>query len=257
MTPNLRHEDMTLDDLEGDQHASGIGPAHGTEGSHDPPPQPISMPDTLSRNDRPLSREIFPSPLSRDLFKTTIVTHAHAYASAGGTSAQRSVQTGTASNTTECPAFRTVLQRSRTAIEEKAANIWATATPTRRNRDLQFNSQSPTGAIAERPCIGGRAWPAVIFPEKEHEYPFLLWRASTPGLLSHWRTENRSWSGRGTVTATGIPDIPTLEPRASTGHQLGAAETLFEDSSRDRFLAFDRIDEDPVRTEIDSFHVRD
>ena len=62
---------------------------------------------------------------------------------------------------------------------------------------------------------------------------------------------NRSRSGRGTVAVTGIPDIPTFDPRASTGHQLGAPETLFGDLSRDRFLPSDRIDEDPVRADLD------
>ena len=39
--------------------------------------------------------------------------------------------------------------------------------------------------MTERPCIGGRAWPSVIFEKPEHEYAFALWCNSTLELLMH------------------------------------------------------------------------
>ena len=140
---------------------------------------------------------------------------------------------------------------TQTSINEKAANIWATATRAHYNLDLQFNAQSLIGVMTERPSIGGRAWPSVIFDDEDHEFPFLLWCNSTLGLLVHWWLANKSQSSRGTITITGIPDIPTLDPRAMTNDQLNASKTLFCDLSDKRFLPFDQIDEDPVRAELD------
>ncbi len=105
--------------------------------------------------------------------------------------------------------------------------------------------------MTERRCIGGRAWPSVIFENPEHEYAFALWCNSTLGLLMHWWTSNKTQSGRGTTTVTGIPNIPTLDTRALTAEQHAAARTVFEAMRDLRFLPFDQIDEDPARAELD------
>ncbi len=134
---------------------------------------------------------------------------------------------------------------------EKAGRIWRTAARAHYNRDLQFNSQSLVVAMTERPCIGGRAWPSVVFEDAEHEYAFALWSNSTLGLLLHWWTSNKTQSGRGTTTVTGIPNIPTLDVRTLTGEQLAAAKAVFGEMRLRRFLPFDQIDEDPARAELD------
>ena len=136
-------------------------------------------------------------------------------------------------------------------MSAKAAGIWATATRAHYNRDLRFNSQSLIVGMTERRCIGGRAWPSVVFTNPEHEYAFALWCNSTLGLLMHWWRSNKTQSGRGTTTVTGIPNIPTLDTRALTAEQHAAARVAFE-AMRDRgFLPFDQIDEDPMRAELD------
>ena len=136
-------------------------------------------------------------------------------------------------------------------IRKKARDIWETATRVHYNRDLRFNSQSLIVAMTERRCIGGRAWPSVIFEEPRHEYAFALWCNSTLGLLMHWWVTNKTQSGRGTTTVTGIPNIPTLDMRKLTGKQLAAARSAFDAMKGRRFLPFDQIDEDPVRAELD------
>ena len=105
--------------------------------------------------------------------------------------------------------------------------------------------------MTERPCIGGRAWPSVIFRNREHECAFALWCNSTLGLLMHWWMSNKTQSGRGTTTVTGIPNIPTLDTRALTAEQHAAAKAAFEAMRERRFLPFDQIDEDPARAELD------
>ena len=136
-------------------------------------------------------------------------------------------------------------------ITDKAAQIWVTATRAHYNRDLRFNSQSLIVAMTNRPCIGGRAWPSVIFQDPEHEYAFALWCNSTLGLLMHWWATNKTQSGRGTTTVTGIPNIPTLDVRRLTEKQLTAAKNAFAAIRELRFLPFDQINEDPVRAELD------
>ena len=136
-------------------------------------------------------------------------------------------------------------------LMEKAASVWGTATRAHYNRDLRFNSQSLIVAMTDRPCIGGRAWPSVIFENREHEYAFALWSNSTLGLLLHWWVANKTQSGRGTNTVTSIQQIPTLDVRVLTDGQMASAKTAFEALQERRFLPFDQIDEDPARAELD------
>ena len=134
---------------------------------------------------------------------------------------------------------------------DEAARIHATATRAHYNLDLQFNSQSLVVAMTERPCIGGRAWPSVIFENPDHEYAFALWSNSTLGLLMHWWMANKTQSGRGSTTVTGIPRIPTLDVRRLSPEQHERARAAFEGLGDARFLPFDQIDQDDARKELD------
>ena len=136
-------------------------------------------------------------------------------------------------------------------LSEMAARVWDTATRAHYNRDLRFNSQSLIVGMTERPCIGGRAWPSVIFDNRDLEYLFALWSNSTLGLLLHWWEANKTQSGRGTTTITGIQQIPTFDVRTLTDEQLTLAKDVFKEFQGRRFLPFDQIDEDPVRAKLD------
>lgn len=135
--------------------------------------------------------------------------------------------------------------------QDEAVRVWTTATRAHYSRDLRFNSQSLIVALTESPCLGGRAWPTVILENPEHEYAFALWCNSTLGLLLHWWMSNKTQSGRGTTTVTGIPNIPTLDTRELTVEQHAAAKAAFDAMREHRFLPFDQIDEDPARAELD------
>ena len=137
------------------------------------------------------------------------------------------------------------------ALQAKAAKIWETATFTHYNRDLRFNSQSLVVATTERACVGGRSWPSVVLQKPEHVYPFALWCNSTLGLLLHWWVANKTQSGRGMTSVTGIPNMPTLDLRELLGDQVDAAKVVFGDLKTLRFLPFDQIDEDLARAELD------
>ena len=134
---------------------------------------------------------------------------------------------------------------------DEAARIHATATRAHYNTDLRFNSQSLIVAMTERKCIGGRAWPSVIFENPDHEYAFALWSNSTLGLLMHWWMANKTQSGRGSTTVTGIPRIPTLDVRKLSDEQHEQARVAFDSLRSERFLPFDQIDADDARKELD------
>ena len=136
-------------------------------------------------------------------------------------------------------------------IDEKVRRVQATATRAHYTIDLQFNSQSLVVAMTERPCIGGRAWPSVIFENPDHEYTFALWSNSTLGLLMHWWMANKTQSGRGSTTLTTIPTIPALDVRRLSDAQHEQARAAFEALSGARFLPFDQIDKDDARKELD------
>jgi predicted RNA methylase len=147
--------------------------------------------------------------------------------------------------------IREVSGRVPEALLTRAETRWATAARAHYNQDLRFNSQSIIIATTEHPCIGGRAWPTVVFEDETHDFAFALWCNSTLGLLCHWWMSNKTQEGRGTTTVTGIPSISTLDLRALSAAQHDAAHNTFEALSSERFLPFDQIDEDAARAELD------
>ncbi len=136
-------------------------------------------------------------------------------------------------------------------IDKKAAEIWATATRAHYNLDLRFNAQSIIVAMTQQKCLGGRAWPSVMFTSSRHEYTFSLWCNSTLGLLLHWWVSNKTQAGRGTSSVTAIPNIPTLDTHALSDAQHAEAKRQFGLLKDERFLPFDQIDEDPARAKLD------
>ena len=173
------------------------------------------------------------------LYRTVIEQRARA--AVGSTASQGALSAEVAKRTKEAIA----------TLRKKAKRILSTATRAHYNRDLRFNSQSLIVAMTERPCIGGRAWPSVVFENRDHEYVFALWCNSTLGLLLHWWSSNKTQSGRGTTTVTGIPNIAALDTWALTAEQHAAAKAAFEAMRGRRFLPFDQMDEDPARAELD------
>ena len=139
-------------------------------------------------------------------------------------------------------------------INKKAEAIWATATHTHIATDLRYNSQSLCVSMTEVDCIGGRAWPSVIFPSEHRstwEPVFAVWANSTLGVLCHWWIAGRQQGGRGVTTVSALPALPTLDLRALTDAQLAAAARIFEDMKHCPMLPVNQIDADPVRAELD------
>ena len=119
-------------------------------------------------------------------------------------------------------------------MEQKAADVWMTASRVHISRGFRFNSQPLAVAFTEQRSIGGRAWPNVIFDDERYDYAFAVWSNSTLGLLSYWWHSNRQVAGRGDITVTSAETLPILDLRALTQAQLATARDIF-----DQFRALD------------------
>lgn len=137
-------------------------------------------------------------------------------------------------------------------LREKAARIWETASRCHFNYDFRFNSQSTAVVITEQPTIGGRAWPSLRFRDPRHEVAFVLWTNSTLGLLIYWWRASKQQSGRGSITLTRLPDLPTLDFRTLSDETLGKAACRFDELKALHLSPFDQIDIDGQRHEIDA-----
>ena len=119
--------------------------------------------------------------------------------------------------------------RVRAGFENKADAVWQTASRAHLSRGFRFNSQPLAVALTEQDSIGGRAWPNVKFTNRRHDYAFVVWANSTPGLLSYWWHSNRQVAGRGDITIRSAESLPVLDFRTLTEDQLATAESIFNE----------------------------
>ena len=136
-------------------------------------------------------------------------------------------------------------------MEDKASEVWATASRPHLNLDFTFGSQALAVAFTDADSIGGRVWPNVIFSDKRFDYAFLVWGNCTLGLLSYWWHSNRQQSSKASVTISTAGSLPVLDFHALTDDQLVMAEMIF-DEFRDKELKPAYLaDADPNRALLD------
>ena len=139
----------------------------------------------------------------------------------------------------------------RSSMETKAATVWATASRSHVNRDFRFNSQPLSAAFTERECVGGHAWPNVIFEDKRFDFPFTVWGNCTLGLFMYWWHSNRQQSGRGRTTIRAAESLSVLDFRALSDDQLATAEDIFNDFRNRELKPAYLADADPNRALLD------
>jgi len=125
--------------------------------------------------------------------------------------------------------------QARTGMEDKANELWDTASRAHISRGFRFNSQPLAVAMTDEVSAGGRAWPNVKFNDTRFDAVFAVWGNSTLGMLSYWWHSNRQVAGRGDITIHSVESLPTLDVRTLTDAQLGKAEEIF-DEFRDKEL---------------------
>ena len=73
----------------------------------------------------------------------------------------------------------------RLGMEDRASEIWATASRAHISRGFRFNSQPLAVAFTDQLSAGGRGWPNVSFDNASYNYAFTVWGNSTLGIMSY------------------------------------------------------------------------
>ena len=134
---------------------------------------------------------------------------------------------------------------------EKAQRILGRNSRIHQNIGLQFNASSLSVLFTEKPAIGVRSLPNVLFENPSYDYAFALWGNSTLGLLCYWMCCNKVQEGRGAIRLTLLRSMPTLDMRQLDQAALQNAERIFEEMKHKRMLPFNQMFEDVVRQELD------
>ncbi len=96
---------------------------------------------------------------------------------------------------------------------DKAAQIWRSATHLHINVIMSFNGNSTVAGFTARRSLGGRAWPTVKAESVDHEKALCVWLNSTLGMAVYWLESNRTQGGRGQSSPTAIPSVSVLDVR--------------------------------------------
>ena len=136
-------------------------------------------------------------------------------------------------------------------MEERAAELWATASRAHLNRDFRFNSQPLGVATTETVSIGGTVWPNVSFSNDRFNYVFAEWGNSTLGLLCYWWHSSRQQPGRGRMPRLAIRLLPVLDFRTLSDTQLQTAEAIFNEFRDKELKPAYLADADPNRALLD------
>ena len=139
----------------------------------------------------------------------------------------------------------------RLGMEDKAADVWATAGRSHLNLDFTFGSQALAVAFTDAESIGGRVWPNVIFSDKQYDYAFSVGGNSTLGLLSYWWHSNRQQSSKAGMTIRSAGSLQVLDLRALTDEQLRAAEAIFNEFRDKELKPAYLVDADANRALLD------
>ena len=133
----------------------------------------------------------------------------------------------------------------------KAQRILDRNSRNHQNIGLRFNANSLSVLFTEKPAIGIRLLPNVVFENSSYDYAFALWGNSTLGLLCYWMRCNRVHAGRGVIRLTLLRSMATLDVRQLDQIALQNAERIFEEMKHKRMLPFNQMFEDAVRQELD------
>ena len=135
--------------------------------------------------------------------------------------------------------------------QERASDIWKSATCLHYNRDFQLNSQMLGACMTPQRCLGGRAWPSFIVDEERWERPLALWANTILGLVGHWWIGTRQQNGRAMLSIRLLPELPALDCRALTSGQVSAAEQVFADFQNRTLLPANEAWRDATRQALD------
>ncbi len=135
--------------------------------------------------------------------------------------------------------------------EDRAVEVWETATRMHFSLNFRLNSQSLAACRASGPIIGGGAWPSFRLSDSRWEDVVVLWANSTLGLMCFWWRGSLQQQGRSRLTISTLPELRVLDPRALTDLQLERAAELFGEFQERIFLPANEAYRDEVRVDLD------
>ena len=141
--------------------------------------------------------------------------------------------------------------RVRPGCDDKALDVWETATRLHLTLDFRLNSQSLAVCLTPEPSIGGRAWPNYRLSNAAGEEATALWANSTLGLLSFWLAGGRQQQGRSIMTISQLPELPTLDVRQLSQEQVERSHGIFADFLDQEFLPANEAYHDSARQALD------
>ena len=147
--------------------------------------------------------------------------------------------------------YRATDKEKQAAVDQKIADLFATASHCHSNLDFRFNSQSTAMQFTERKTIGGRAWISIQLPEAAHEKALVLWANTTLGLLMFWWHSSKQQPGRGILTKTTLQTLPILDVTALDDARLAAAARLFDEMNQLPLRPLHKLDQDDNRKTLD------
>ncbi len=136
-------------------------------------------------------------------------------------------------------------------INEKAAQVYLTASHCHSNLDFGFNGQSTAMQFTEVKTIGGRAWISIQLATVEHEKALVLWGNSLLGLLMFWWHSSKQHPGRGILTKTTLATLPVLDVTALSAEQLQRAAQIFDETCQLPLKPVHELDIDENRKTLD------
>ena len=141
--------------------------------------------------------------------------------------------------------------RVRQGCDNRALDVWESATRLHLTLDFRLNSQSLAACVSPERSIGGRAWPNYKIESPEAEEAIALWANSTLGLMSFWWAGGRQQQGRSIMTITQLPALPALDVRQLSQKQIDLSHQLFADFLDHELLPANEAYHDPVRQALD------
>ena len=141
----------------------------------------------------------------------------------------------------------------RRGCDERAVDVWQTATRLHYTQDFGLNAQSISACLTPEKSLGGRAWPNFKPTQESWEELLVLWSNSTLGLMSFWWAGSRQHDGRSILTITRLLDLPTIDPRELSERQIQQAKEAFEEFQNRPLLPANEAYRDETRQAIDEF----
>ncbi len=142
-------------------------------------------------------------------------------------------------------------------LEEKAAEVWKTASRVHLNSEYTLGSQPLCVAFTEQETIGGHVWPNVILNDKRFDYAFTVWGNSTLGMLLYWWHSNRQQSSKIRMSIRSAESLPILDIHTLTNEQLITAQTIFKKFRNKDLQPAYLSDTDPNRALLDRHVIYD